>query len=205
MNRTAFYNRLDETLSGIRADGLWKHEHEIDSPQSGEISLGEAGTRINLCANNYLGLADDPEVIAAAKDSMDRLGHGMASVRFICGTTDEHRLLERDIASYLGTDAAITFAACFDANGAVFEPLLGADDAIVSDSLNHASIIDGVRLSKARRYRFATRDMDDLRTQLQAARAEGSGAILIVTDGVFSMDGYLADLCLLYTSPSPRD
>lgn len=194
MRRTDFYEQLEGTLDGIRRDGLWKHEHELVSPQSGEITLGETGIRISLCANNYLGLADDPSVIAAAKDTMDRLGHGMASVRFICGTTEEHCLLEDDIATYLRTDAAITFAACFDANAAVFEPLLGAADAIVSDSLNHASIIDGVRLSKARRYRFATRDMTDLRTQLEAARAEGNGAVLIVTDGVFSMDGYLADL-----------
>lgn len=194
MHRTDFYERLEGTLEGIRDDGLWKYEHELTSPQSGEISLADAGTRVNLCANNYLGLADDPSVIASAKETMDRLGHGMASVRFICGTTEDHRLLENDIADYLGTDAAITFAACFDANAAVFEPLLGAEDAIVSDSLNHASIIDGVRLSKARRYRFATRDMTDLRTPLEVARAEGDGAILIVTDGVFSMDGYLADL-----------
>ena len=146
MRRTDFYEQLEGTLDGIRTDGLWKHEHELVSPQSGEITLGETGTRINLCANNYLGLADGPSVIAAAKDTMDRLGHGMASVRFICGTTTEHCLLEDDIATYLGTDAAITFAARFDANAAVFEPLLGAADAIVSDSLNHASIIDGVRV-----------------------------------------------------------
>ena len=138
MRRTDFYERLEDTLDGIRDDGLWKHEHELVSPQAGEIALAEAGSRINLCANNYLGLADDPSVIVAAKETMDRLGHGMASVRFICGTTEDHRLLENDIAHYLETDAAITFAACFDANAAVFEPLLGAEDAIVSDSLNHA-------------------------------------------------------------------
>jgi glycine C-acetyltransferase len=149
---------------------------------------------INFCANNYLGLANHPDIVAEAKTTMDRLGYGMASVRFICGTTDEHRALELDIASYVGSEASITFAACFDANGAVFEPLLGPEDAIISDSLNHASIIDGVRLSKARRYRFESRDMRDLAVQLEAARLEGSGAILIVTDGVFSMDGYLADL-----------
>ena len=194
MDRDGFYERLSETLDGIRADGLWKTEHELVSPQSGRIEVTGAGRVINLCANNYLGLADHPDLIAEAKATMDRIGYGMASVRFICGTTDEHNALEREIATYIGTDAAITFAACFDANGAVFEPLLGADDAIVSDSLNHASIIDGVRLSKARRYRFQTRDMADLAAQLRAARSDGPGAVLIVTDGVFSMDGYVADL-----------
>jgi len=194
MNRDAFYQRIAETLDGICADGLWKSEHELLSPQSGKITVAGSGKVINFCANNYLGLADHPDIVAAAKTTMDRLGYGMASVRFICGTTDEHRALELDIAAYLGSEASITFAACFDANGAVFEPLLGPEDAIISDSLNHASIIDGVRLSKARCYRFESRDMRDLAVQLEAARLEGSGAILIVTDGVFSMDGYLADL-----------
>jgi len=194
MDRDAFYERTAETLDAIRADGLWKTEHELLSPQSGQVTVAGTGRVINLCANNYLGLADHPDIVAEAEATMGRLGYGMASVRFICGTTDEHRSLEDDIASYIGTEASITFAACFDANGAVFEPLLGPEDAIISDSLNHASIIDGVRLSKARRYRFETRDMGDLAAKLEAARADGPGAILIVTDGVFSMDGYLADL-----------
>jgi len=194
MSRAGFYERVSSTLQDIEADGLWKTERPIVSPQSGTIAVDGVGQVINFCANNYLGLADHPDIVAAAEAAMDRLGYGMASVRFICGTTSEHRALEADIADYLGTEASITFAACFDANGAVFEPLLGANDAIVSDSLNHASIIDGVRLSKARRYRFKTRDMADLAVQLQAARADGAEAILIVTDGVFSMDGFIADL-----------
>src|SRR4051794_12663186 len=144
---------------------------------------------LNLCANNYLGLADNPEIIAAAKSAMDEFGFGMASVRFICGTQTLHRALEQAIARYLRKDDAILFAACFDANGGVFEPLLGAEDAIISDSLNHASIIDGVRLCKARRYRFANGDMNDLEAQLKAAGADNARHIVIATDGVFSMDG----------------
>ena len=149
---------------------------------------------INLCANNYLGLADHPEVIAAAKQALDEFGFGMASVRFICGTQTLHRELERSIARYLGKDDAILFAACFDANGGVFEPLLDAEDAIISDSLNHASIIDGVRLCKAKRYRFANADMDELEDRLQEADRDGARFKLIATDGVFSMDGYVANL-----------
>ncbi len=194
MSRTRFYDGIDRTLEQIRADGLWKHEREITSPQGGTVVTEASGPVLNLCANNYLGLADHPDLARAAGDAMDRYGYGMASVRFICGTLDAHRALEHEIAAYLQTDDSITFAACFDANGGVFEPLLGADDAIVSDSLNHASIIDGIRLSKARRYRFATRDMADLEAQLTTARAEGAQTILIVTDGVFSMDGHIADL-----------
>jgi glycine C-acetyltransferase len=148
----------------------------------------------NLCANNYLGLADNPEVIAAARAGLDQYGFGMASVRFICGTQTLHRELERAVATFLDKDDAILFAACFDANGGLFEPLLGPEDAIISDALNHASIIDGVRLSKAKRYRYATSDMDDLETQLKQAEADGVRFKLIVTDGVFSMDGYVARL-----------
>jgi glycine C-acetyltransferase len=149
---------------------------------------------LNLCANNYLGLADDPRLIAAAEAAMRDHGYGMASVRFICGTQDIHRLLEQRLARFLGTEDAILFAACFDANGGLFEPLLGPEDAVISDALNHASIIDGIRLCKARRYRYANSDMADLEAQLAQARADGARFILIATDGVFSMDGYLANL-----------
>ncbi|MDH3300038.1 MAG: glycine C-acetyltransferase [Acidimicrobiia bacterium] len=197
MSRTAFYERLAESLREIEADGLWKAERIIVSPQRGEIEVEQNGVRrsvLNLCANNYLGLADNPEIMAAAQEAIDSHGFGMASVRFICGTQDLHRQLERLIAEWLGTDDAITFAACFDANGAVFEPLLGPEDAIVSDSLNHASIIDGIRLCKAARHRFATGDLGDLEAKVTEARAAGARTILIVTDGVFSMDGVTADV-----------
>ncbi|MFC2249781.1 glycine C-acetyltransferase [Labrys portucalensis] len=190
-------DHVKSTLTEIAKDGLWKSEREIAGPQRARIEVAaEAGRRpmLNLCANNYLGLADNPEIIATAKQAMDGHGFGMASVRFICGTQTLHRELERTIARYLNKDDAILFAACFDANGGVFEPLLGAEDAIVSDSLNHASIIDGVRLCKAKRYRFANGDMNDLEVQLQAAKADNARHIVIATDGVFSMDGYLADL-----------
>jgi glycine C-acetyltransferase len=185
---------LASELEAIRAQSLWKTEREILSPQSAHIRVAGGRNVLNFCANNYLGLADNPAIIAAAKAAMDTHGFGMASVRFICGTTDLHRALEQRIASYVGMDDAILFAACFDANGAVFEPLFGEEDAIVSDSLNHASIIDGVRLSKAKRFRFANGDMNDLEAQLKAAKAGKARRIIIVTDGVFSMDGYFADL-----------
>lgn len=194
MSRTKFYEKVDATLDDIRTQGLWKHERSIESPQGGSVRVEDAGEVLNLCANNYLGLADDPTIVAAANQAMETHGFGMASVRFICGTTNLHTALEQDIASYLRTDDSILFAACFDANGGVFEPLLGADDAIISDSLNHASIIDGIRLCKAKRYRFATRDLSDLDAQLSAAKEEGAQTMLVVTDGVFSMDGYIADM-----------
>ena len=194
MTRADFYRRVDATLTGIQDDGLWKAEREIVSAQGGTITVADGSDVLNFCANNYLGLADHPSLVLGANDAMQTHGYGMASVRFICGTTDLHRLLESEIAAFLGAEDAITFAACFDANGGVFEPLLDADDAIISDSLNHASIIDGVRLCKAKRYRFATRDLADLEAQLQQARADGARHILIVTDGVFSMDGYIADV-----------
>ncbi len=188
-----FLNHLTDTLAQIDAEGLTKRERLITSPQGGEITVG--GKRvINLCANNYLGLADHPDLIAAARAAMDPKGFGMASVRFICGTQDIHRQLEQRLAAFLGMDDAILFAACFDANGGLFEPLLGPEDAIVSDALNHASIIDGIRLCKAKRYRYANSDMDDLAAQLEAARNDGARHIMIATDGVFSMDGYLAKL-----------
>ncbi|SMP08104.1 glycine C-acetyltransferase [Shimia sagamensis] len=189
----AFLNDIRDTLTIIEAEGLMKKERMITSPQGGEIKVGDREV-INLCANNYLGLADNPALIAAAKDAMDPRGFGMASVRFICGTQDIHRELELKLASFLGKDDSILFAACFDANGGLFEPLLTKDDAIVSDSLNHASIIDGIRLCKAKRYRYANNDMADLEAMLQHARNEGARHIMIATDGVFSMDGYLANL-----------
>jgi len=192
-----FYARVDQTLTSIREQGLEKIEREIVSAQGPEIEVLHNGRRVrvlNFCANNYLGLADNPEIVKAAQETMDAYGFGMASVRFICGTTDLHRRVEREIASYLGYDDSILFAACFDANGGVFEPLLDAEDAIISDALNHASIIDGVRLSKAKRYRFANADMADLEAQLKAAASDGARTKLIVTDGVFSMDGYIAKL-----------
>jgi glycine C-acetyltransferase len=199
----AFLSHLRSTLADIDAAGLTKRERLIAGPQGGRIRIADgSSTRetINLCANNYLGLADHPEVIAAAKRALDEFGFGMASVRFICGAQTLHRELEQAIAAHLGKDDAILFAACFDANGGVFEPLLGEDDAIISDALNHASIIDGVRLCKARRYRFANGDMDELEDRLKEADAAGARFKLIATDGVFSMDGFvanLADICAL--------
>ena len=195
-------NTLSDILSeldAIRAQSLWKVERPILGHQSSHIAVSGGREVLNFCANNYLGLADHPALVAAAKRALDSHGLGMASVRFICGTSDIHLALERRIAGYLGMDDAIIFAACFDANGAVFEPLFGEQDAIVSDALNHASIIDGIRLSKARRFRFANGDMDDLETQLKAAREGGARRIVIVTDGVFSMDGYFAKLTEIRT------
>ncbi len=190
---TDFLTHLTETLDEIEAQGLLKRERPILSPQGAHVQV--AGREmLNLCANNYLGLADDPRLKAAATAAIEDHGWGMASVRFICGTQDLHRQLERAIAAFLGKDDAILYAACFDANGGLFEPLLGEEDAIISDSLNHASIIDGVRLCKARRYRYANSDMDDLEAQLKQARADGARYIMIATDGVFSMDGYFARL-----------
>ncbi|HEY0504314.1 MAG TPA: glycine C-acetyltransferase [Lysobacter sp.] len=181
-------------LDAIRAQGLFKAERIITSPQSAEITLADGRTVLNFCANNYLGLADHPDVIAAAKDALDTHGFGMASVRFICGTQDLHKQLEQTIADFFGTEDTILYAACFDANGGLFEPLLGEQDAIISDALNHASIIDGVRLCKARRYRYANCDMADLEKQLQQAKADGARTIMVTTDGVFSMDGFIAPL-----------
>jgi glycine C-acetyltransferase len=192
-----FLDHLSDVLAGIEADGLYKRERLITGPQGGRIEIeADGGQRqvVNLCANNYLGLADHPAIIAAAKEALDAFGFGMASVRFICGAQTLHRDLEQRIARYLGKDDAILFAACFDANGGVFEPLLGAEDAIISDSLNHASIIDGVRLAKAKRYRFANGDMNELEDRLKEAVRDGARFKLIATDGVFSMDGYVANL-----------
>jgi glycine C-acetyltransferase len=192
-----FLEHIQQTLIDIEREGLLKRERLIVTPQRPRIEIqanGSSRPLLNLCANNYLGLADHPEVIAAAHAALDTHGFGMASVRFICGTQALHRELERAIARFLGKDDAILFAACFDANGGVFEPLLGPDDAIISDSLNHASIIDGVRLCKARRYRFANGNLDDLEDQLKIADRDGARFKLIATDGVFSMDGIIANL-----------
>lgn len=197
MANDAFYERIGRELADIDAQGLTKRERVLLSPQGSQVRVATPnGERdvLNLCANNYLGLASDERVIDGAIRSTRDWGAGLASVRFICGTQLPHKQLEAQIAEYLGFEDSILFAAAFDANGAVFEPLFGADDAIVSDSLNHASLIDGIRLAKARRYRFATNDMAALEEALQQARREGTGQILIVTDGVFSMDGTVANL-----------
>jgi glycine C-acetyltransferase len=185
---------LQQELDTIEQNGLFKKERIITSPQGPEITISTGETVLNFCANNYLGLSSHPEVIQAAKDAMDSHGFGMSSVRFICGTQDIHKQLERKIAAFYGTEDTILYAAAFDANGGVFEPLLGEQDAIISDSLNHASIIDGVRLCKAMRYRYENSDMADLEAQLQKADADGARFKIIVTDGVFSMDGLVAPL-----------
>ncbi|MFH9136725.1 glycine C-acetyltransferase [Streptomyces sp. NPDC017524] len=186
---------LRTTLDEIRAAGLHKPERVIGTPQSATVAVtsgGRAGEVLNFCANNYLGLADHPEVIAAAHEALDRWGYGMASVRFICGTQEVHKELEQRLSAFLGQEDTILYSSCFDANGGVFETLLGPEDAVISDALNHASIIDGIRLSKAQRHRYANRDMTELETRLK--EASGARRRLIVTDGVFSMDGYVAPL-----------
>ncbi len=188
------FARYTAELDAIRSQGLYKAERVIIGPQSAEIMLADGRTVLNFCANNYLGLADHPAVIQAAKDALDSHGFGLASVRFICGTQDLHKQLEARIAAFFGTQDSILYAACFDANGGLFEPLLEEEDAIISDSLNHASIIDGVRLCKAKRYRYANADMADLEAQLKQAQADGARTILITSDGVFSMDGSIAPL-----------
>jgi glycine C-acetyltransferase len=185
---------LQQELQSIKDDGLFKQERIITSPQGAVIKIASGQEVINFCANNYLGLSSHPEVVQAAKDALDSHGFGMSSVRFICGTQDIHKELEQKIADFYGTEDTILYAAAFDANGGVFEPLLGADDAIISDALNHASIIDGVRLCKAKRYRYANNDMADLEAQLQQAQTDNARFKIIVTDGVFSMDGLLAPL-----------
>jgi glycine C-acetyltransferase len=184
-------DELATTLQEIRDAGLYKNERELTSPQSAHVTTRKAEA-LNFCANNYLGLADHPDVVAASKQALDEWGFGMASVRFICGTQTLHTSLERKLSDFLGTEATILYSSCFDANGGVFEVLFGADDAIISDELNHASIIDGVRLSKATRLRYRNADMADLRTQLESVK--GSRRTVIVTDGVFSMDGSFAPL-----------
>ncbi|HZJ13904.1 MAG TPA: glycine C-acetyltransferase [Chthoniobacteraceae bacterium] len=187
-----FADHVSKTLEEIKAQGLFKTERIITGPQNAEIPIADGRRVINLCANNYLGLADHPALIAAAKEALDSHGFGMASVRFICGTQDIHKELESALTSFLGTEDTILYPSCFDANGGLFETLLGAEDAVISDELNHASIIDGVRLCKAQRYRYKNSDMADLETQLQVAK--GARFRLIATDGVFSMDGTIANL-----------
>jgi len=198
MSSAAFYARVANELTDIDAQGLTKPERVISSRQGAVIDVAQSDGSmrqvLNLCANNYLGLAGREELVEAGKAALDKWGSGMASVRFICGTQDLHKQLERAVADYLGYEDAILFAACFDANGGVFEPLLGEEDAIISDSLNHASIIDGVRLCKAKRYRFSNSDKDELETRLKEADAAGARTMIIATDGVFSMDGYIAKL-----------
>jgi len=194
---TSMKDELTAELNAIREAGTYKNERPILTPQSNAVSAASARDAegrdvLNFCANNYLGLADHPELIAAAKRALDERGFGMASVRFICGTQDRHLVLEQKLSEFLGTDDTILFSSCFDANGGVFESLFTKEDAIISDELNHASLIDGIRLSKAARYRYKNADMDDLRAQLEAAK--GARRTVIVTDGVFSMDGYLAPL-----------
>lgn len=184
---------LQKELQEIRAAGLYKSERIITSPQ-GAVITANGKQVLNFCANNYLGLSSHPRVVKAARRAIETHGYGMSSVRFICGTQDIHKELERKIADFLGTEDAILYAAAFDANGGIFEPLFGADDAIISDELNHASIIDGVRLCKARRYRYKHNDMADLKKQLEDARAQGAGQMIVVTDGAFSMDGTIAQL-----------
>lgn len=185
---------LQAELKDIQEGGLYKKERIITSPQGAEITIDTGETVLNFCANNYLGLSSHPEVVQAAKNALDSHGFGMSSVRFICGTQDIHKQLEKEIADFYGTEDTILYAAAFDANGGVFEPLLGAEDCIISDSLNHASIIDGVRLCKAARYRYENNNMEDLEAQLKQAVADGRRFKLIVTDGVFSMDGLVAPL-----------
>ncbi|EKN3461112.1 glycine C-acetyltransferase [Yersinia enterocolitica] len=193
-DRNAFYQQLEQQLKTTRAEGLYKNERIITSAQQADIAVADGRHVINFCANNYLGLANHPRLIAASKKGMDTHGFGMASVRFICGTQDTHKELEQKLASFLGMEDAILYSSCFDANGGLFETLLGPEDAIISDALNHASIIDGVRLCKAKRYRYANNDMSELKTQLEQAKADGAHHIMIATDGVFSMDGVIANL-----------
>ncbi|CAB3755945.1 glycine C-acetyltransferase [Paraburkholderia humisilvae] len=192
--RDAFFTHLRGTLDQIRADGFYKTERVIASPQAAGVKLASGADVLNFCANNYLGLADDARLIAAAKDGLDRDGFGMASVRFICGTQTVHKELERALSAFLQTDDCILYSSCFDANGGLFETLLDESDAIISDELNHASIIDGVRLSKAKRYRYKNNDLGDLEAKLREADAAGARFKLIATDGVFSMDGIIANL-----------
>jgi glycine C-acetyltransferase len=193
-SRESFYQRLRDELKSVEEQGLFKRERIIASPQDAVITMADGSEVLNFCSNNYLGLSSHPDVVAAAHATLDQRGFGLSSVRFICGTQDIHKQLEGRLAKFLHTEDTILYAAAFDANGGLFEPLLGEEDAIISDSLNHASIIDGVRLCKAQRYRYANNDMADLEEQLKAADAAGVRSKIIVTDGVFSMDGYVAQL-----------
>lgn len=189
-----YQGELQQELHSIRDKGLFKDERVIGSPQAARVQLADGRWVINLCANNYLGLSNHPRLIEAAKAALDQWGFGLSSVRFICGTQGIHRRLESAVSDFLGTEDTILYAACFDANGGVFEPLLGADDAVISDELNHASIIDGIRLCKAKRFRFKNADLEDLESKLKEARSTGARQVMIATDGVFSMDGTIAPL-----------
>ena len=193
----AFISHLQAQIAAIKEDGLYKNERVITSQQQADIDVANGEHVINFCANNYLGLANHPDLIAAAKEGLDSHGFGMASVRFICGTQDIHKSLEHEISDFLGTEDTILYPSCFDANGGLFETLLGPEDAIISDALNHASIIDGVRLCKAKRYRYANNDMEALEEQLKQANADGARFKVIATDGVFSMDGVIANLAAI--------
>ena len=193
MSKTAL-QAFEAELNAIREAGTWREERVITTPQRSRIDTTQKDGVVNMCANNYLGLSNNPDLIAAAKKSYDSWGFGLSSVRFICGTQGIHKELEQRVARFVGTDDAILYSSCFDANGGLFETLLGAEDAVISDELNHASIIDGVRLCKAKRYRYKNNNMEDLRAQLTDARASGCKKIIIATDGVFSMDGYIANL-----------
>ncbi|RUO74811.1 glycine C-acetyltransferase [Pseudidiomarina sediminum] len=192
--KTDFYQQLDTQLDELKAEGLYKNERVITSDQAAEITVADGQSVLNFCANNYLGLANHPDLIAAAKQGLDEHGFGTASVRFICGTQDIHKTLEAKLSQFLGTEDTILYSSCFDANGGLFETLMGPEDAIISDELNHASIIDGIRLSKAKRYRYKNNDLNDLEAQLKQAKADGARHILIATDGVFSMDGVIANM-----------
>ena len=194
MTPDRYLTHLHGTLEGIRANGFYKSERVIRTPQMPALVLAGGDAVVNFCANNYLGLADDPRLIKAARDGLDRYGYGMASVRFICGTQSVHRELESALSTFLGAGDAILYSSCFDANGGLFETLLTEEDAVISDELNHASIVDGIRLCKARRYRYRNNDMTDLEARLKEADAAGARFKLIATDGVFSMDGIVADL-----------
>lgn len=190
----AFCEYLDEQIIALKKEGFYKSEHVISSPQDASVTLQSGQSLLNFCANNYLGLANDPRVIASAQEALKRYGYGVASVRFICGTQSIHKQLEETISDFLGTEDTILYSSCFDANGGIFETLLGEQDAVISDELNHASIIDGIRLCKAQRYRYKNNNLHDLELQLQAADQNQARFKLIVTDGVFSMDGIIADL-----------
>src|SRR6187397_586438 len=190
----SFKEHVQQQLDGIRSAGTWKGERFIATPQGTRIKLADGRDVLNLCANNYLGLAQHLEVSRAAHDALDRWGYGLASVRFICGTQSVHKQLESALSAFLGTEDTILYGSCFDANGGLFETILGEEDAVISDELNHASIIDGIRLCKAQRYRYKNNDMADLRLKLQEATAKNARFKLIATDGVFSMDGYIANL-----------
>ncbi len=189
-----FTQHLQTTLSEIKSAGLWKSERLIGTPQGGRVKLADGRELIVMCANNYLGLGNHPEIVAAAHEALDRWGYGLGSVRFICGTQTLHRQLEEALSAFLGTEDTILYSSCFDANGGLFETILTEQDAVISDALNHASIIDGIRLCKAKRYRYANRDLEDLEAQLKAAEAAGARFKLIATDGVFSMDGTYAPM-----------